>query len=57
MVGFWLVLQHTPRAVTSEPLEEVTLPPQIAFVSFMELIAAVLTYGTSLEVAKSNTFP
>ena len=44
-VGFWEVLQHTPRAVTDAPPSEVTLPPLVAEFSVILLIADVVTTG------------
>ena len=43
-VGFWEVLQHTPRAVTVAPPLEVTLPPQVAEVEVMSVTGEVVTY-------------
>ena len=48
MVGFWLVLQQTPRAVTFAPPLEVTLPPQVAEVAAMSETVLVVTVGTML---------
>jgi hypothetical protein len=41
-VGLLLVLQHTPRAVTAAPPSKLILPPLLAEVKFMLLIAIVL---------------
>ena len=57
IVGFWEVLQHTPRAVTAEPPSEVTLPPLVAVDWVMPVAAVVVTVGTtglaSVEKVKS----
>jgi hypothetical protein len=44
--GLWLVLQHTPRDITSVPPEEVTLPPVFGEVSVMVETAPVIIPGT-----------
>ena len=44
-VGLCEVLQHTPRAVTVDPPSEVTLPPQVAVLTVILLILAVVTVG------------
>ena len=49
IVGFWLVLQHTPLAET-EPLPSfVTLPPQSALVELIFETEFVVTVGTDEE--------
>jgi hypothetical protein len=48
VVGFWAVLQQTPRAVTSEPPLFVTLPPDAAVVAVIPETSAVLTSGNVL---------
>ena len=45
MEGFVPVLQQMPRAVTSAPPSEVTLPPPMAEVWAMSLMAVVVTLG------------
>jgi hypothetical protein len=42
VVGEGLVLKQTPRCVMSEPPSLVMLPPEIAVVSAIELIAVVV---------------
>jgi hypothetical protein len=44
-VGLWLVLQHTPRAVTVAPPSEVTSPPQVAVEEALLVATAVVTVG------------
>jgi hypothetical protein len=44
-VGLWLVLQHTPRAVTLAPPSAVTSPPDEAVVGVMLEAAVVVTVG------------
>jgi hypothetical protein len=41
MVGFSVVLQHMPLAVTAEPLSLVILPPLVADVEVIAVIAEV----------------
>ena len=43
IVGFVLVLQHTPFAVTGKPLSDVTLPPHTADVVKTPLTSFVVT--------------
>ena len=45
-VGFWEVLQHTPLAVTGNPLSEVTFPPLEADVDVMPEADTVVTEGS-----------
>lgn len=47
-VGFWEILQHTPRAVTAPPPLEVTLPPQEAEWFVAEDTSLVVTVGKEL---------
>ena len=47
IVGFWDVPQQTPRAVTAEPLSESTVPPPVAVVVPMLIMAMVATFGAS----------
>lgn len=49
MVGFWLVLQQTPRNVTAAPPVLVTFPPEMAVVEVMFVTLAVVTDGTVAE--------
>ena len=44
-VGFWEVLQQTPRAATVAPPSAVTLPPQVAEVVAMLVTLLVITVG------------
>jgi hypothetical protein len=55
-VGFCVVLQHTPFAVTFAPPEEVTLPPQVALVAVILLTVFVVTAG-SVNVVKLRCVP
>ena len=41
IVGFWLVLQHTPLVVTVAPPSDVTFPPLVAVIWAM-LVAEVV---------------
>ena len=45
-VGFCVVLQQTPRAVTEAPPSDVTDPPEVAPDWVMELADRVVTVGT-----------
>ena len=47
-VGFWEVLQQTPRAATVAPPSAVTLPPQVAEVVPTLLTLFVVTVGALL---------
>ena len=47
-VGFWEMLQQTPRAVTVLPPSAVTLPPQVAEVVAMLETLFVVTVGALL---------
>jgi len=46
VVGLAIVLQQTPRSVTEAPPSLVILPPLVAVVDVMELIAVVVSVGT-----------
>jgi hypothetical protein len=52
VVGFWLVLQHTPFSVIVVPPETVTFPPDEAVDEVMEDIEVVVTVGITEFVAK-----
>ena len=43
IVGLTRVLQQTPRAVTVDPPEDVTLPPDVAEVVDIDVAAVVVT--------------
>ncbi|MBK7306483.1 MAG: hypothetical protein IPI88_05210 [Chitinophagaceae bacterium] len=45
--GFAVVDQQTPRAVTGVPPSAVTLPPAVAVVAVMAVIAEVRTVGVT----------
>lgn len=45
MVGFTVVLQHTPRTVTAAPPSVVMLPPLVAVVLVMAATAVVVMVG------------
>jgi hypothetical protein len=49
-MGFAVVAQHTPRAVTDDPPWAVTLPPDEAEVVVIEVVAVVVTVGGELIV-------
>ena len=52
VVGFWLVLQTTPRSVTDEPPSEVTLPSTVAADEVILPIEPVVTVGATAPVVK-----
>ena len=59
IVGFWLVLQQTPRAVTDAPPSLVTFPPKVAPVTKIFVAAVVDTVGTTglANVVKVKSLP
>jgi hypothetical protein len=49
VVGFVVVAQHTPRAVTGAPPSEATIPPLFApVVAIAETVAVVVTTGAPI---------
>jgi hypothetical protein len=52
VVGFWVVAQHTPRAVTAEPPSDVILPPLVAVVGVIAEAAVVERVGAIAVVVK-----
>ena len=50
IVGFTVVLQHTPRAVTFAPPLSVIFPPLVAVVAVIALNAVVLIIGVVIVV-------
>jgi hypothetical protein len=57
VVGFGLVLQHTPRWVTAAPPVELTVPPLFAENARMPLASAVLTVGGTGLVLNCSWLP
>ena len=58
VVGFAVVAQHTPFAVTEEPPSELMFPPDTAVVEVIEDAAVVVRTGTATEpVVNVKTFP
>ena len=57
IVGFELVLQHTPRAVTVPPPAEVTLPPLDALFDVIAVTVVVVTVGATARVVKLTSAP
>ena len=55
-VGFGLVDQTTPLAVTAAPPSDVTLPPEAAVVDVIALTAVVIRMGDPI-VLKDTSFP
>ena len=52
IVGFCVVLQHTPRAVTVAMPSELTLPPQVAELGIILLGVQIETVGREVVVVK-----
>ena len=49
-VGLAVVLQHTPRAVTDSPPSDVIVPPLVAVVDEMAVVALVVRVGTPVKL-------
>ena len=54
VVGFFDVLQHTPRSVTVEPPSLVIMPPPVAAFWDKLVILTVITVGTSSFLHEVN---
>ena len=50
MVGFAVIAQQTPRAVTVAPPSLVTLPPLVMVVMVIAVAAVVVTVGNAVDV-------
>lgn len=50
IVGFWLVLQHTPLSVTDDPPSFVIVPPLLAVVEVIADSSDVVKTGISANV-------
>jgi hypothetical protein len=46
VVGFWEILQQTPRAVTVALPSSVTSPPEVAVIAVILLASKTMTVGT-----------
>ena len=57
MVGFWLVLQQTPRAVTAAPPSLVILPPLVTVVSVTADIAVVVIVAKVAGMVAVTSLP
>ena len=59
VVGVWLVLQQTPRAVTVAPPSEVMFPPLVAVVAAILEAAVVVRIGIVVaeRVTKVSSVP
>ena len=59
VVGVWLVLQQTPRAVTVAPPSEVIFPPLVAVVAAILVAAVVVRIGgvVAERVTKVSSVP
>ena len=57
VVGFCVVAQHTPRAVTEEPPSDVILPPLMAVVEVIADGVAVVRTGATAVVVMVSWFP
>jgi hypothetical protein len=56
IVGFAVVLQHTPLTVTAVPPSLVMLPPVAADVSVIEVTVVVVKTGTVIAVVENDTW-
>jgi hypothetical protein len=58
IVGFAVIAQHTPLAVTAPPPSEVILPPVTAVVKVIKVTAVVVRLGASRgEVVNEMSVP
>jgi len=58
IVGFVVVAQQTPLAVTDPPPSAVILPPDTAVVNVIDVIAVVVRVGTTIGlVVNVSSFP
>ena len=58
IVGFAVVAQHVPLAVTAPPPSTVIFPPAVAVVNVIAVAAVVVSVGTTIEVVVNETsFP
>ncbi len=57
VVGFAVVLQHTPLAVTSAPPSAVMVPPEVAEDSVFDEISIVVRLATAVRVVKVMSLP
>jgi hypothetical protein len=57
MVGFAVVAQQTPRAVTAPPPLAVIFPPETAVVKVIEVTAVVVRVAVVTAVANVSSFP
>ena len=57
MVGFEVVAQHTPLAVTIPPPLDEIVPPPVAAIAVMEDMADVESVGKVAKVLKDTSFP
>jgi hypothetical protein len=57
VVGFVVVLQQTPTAVSAAPPVEVTVPPELAELAVIEFMAVVVTVGAMAAAVKLSSFP
>jgi len=56
VVGFVVVAQQTPRAVTNAPPFDVTLPPVVAPVDVTSVAAVVVSTGTTAAAVVNVTW-
>jgi hypothetical protein len=57
VVGLADVLQQTPTAVSAAPPVSVTVPPELAEFSAIEVMAVVVTVGATAGTVKLSSFP
>ena len=57
VVGLAVVLQQIPTALNADKPMSVTVPPELAELELMELIAVVVSTGAPTVVVKLSSFP
>ena len=57
VVGLAVVLQQIPTALIADKPMSVTVPPELAELELMELIAVVVSTGAPTVVVKLSSFP
>ena len=57
VVGLVVVLQQTPTALNADNPMSVTVPPELAELELMAVIAVVVTTGAPTVVVKLSSFP
>ena len=57
VVGLAVVLQQTPTALNADKPMSVTVPPELAELELMAVMAVVATTGAPTVVVKLSSFP